>query len=120
MKNTQVNIHSQIIAAALLIGGTFNLVAPVMAEDTKPNTLITNKAKLTYGDLNGTRSKATSNTVSNTLVEVAGITKTPKITIDVNVVNIQPNDVLNYNYVINVGDNKLNKIFTPSTATILY
>ncbi len=120
MKRPHKNLYRQIVTAALLIGGAFNLVAPVMAAGTKPGTSITNTATATYEDPNapGTAINATSNTVIITVAEVAGITSTSAGAIDVNGGNVLPNDVLNYNYTITNVGNDPTRIFIPSTATV--
>lgn len=66
----------------------------------------------------GTQLEATSNTVIITVAEVAGITNTATGITDVNAGSIQPNDVLNYNYVITNVGNDPTRIFIPSTATV--
>jgi len=121
MKKTRTNIYRQIITIALLIGGTFNLVAPVMAAGTKPGTSISNTATATYDDdadpNNGTFN-ATSNTVVITVAEVAGITNVGSGSVDENGGSVQPGDVLNYNYTITNVGNDPTQIFIPSTVTI--
>lgn len=118
MKTTRKNIYRQIVTTALLIGGTFNLIAPVMAAGTKPGTAISNTATATYEDPNGTQLEATSNTVIITVAEVAGITNTSNGIVDTNGGSVQPNDVLTYNYVITNVGNDPTRIFIPSTATV--
>ncbi len=119
MKKSQANIYHQTIAAAFLISGTFNLVAPEMAAGNKPDdTAITNTATITYSDFKGKRSEDSSNSVINTLIKVTGITTTPNGILDVDTSTIQPNDFLNYNYVVNSSDNNLNRMFIPSTTAV--
>ena len=92
MKNVRKNrLSRQLLTATLLLGGTFNLVSPVLAQTapttttttytpgTTAGTQIRNQATATYEDPNaaGVSINATSNTVILTVAEVAGITNTP-------------------------------------------
>ncbi len=67
-------LYRQLVASALIFGGTFQLVAPVVAEGTPAGTTITNTATGTYDDGNGIQIETISNTVQITVAEVAGIT----------------------------------------------
>ncbi|AFZ12001.1 hypothetical protein Cri9333_1090 [Crinalium epipsammum PCC 9333] len=67
-------LYRQLVASALIFGGAFQLVAPVLAEGTPAGTTITNTATGTYDDGNGIQIQTISNTVQITVAEVAGIT----------------------------------------------
>lgn len=118
MQSRKNRLFRQLLVTTLLIGGTFNLISPVMAAGTKPGTSISNTATATYEDPTGTKLEATSNTVVITVAEVAGITNVGTGVTDVNAGSIQPNDLLYYNYTITNVGNDPTTIFIPSTATV--
>jgi len=84
MRTQTKRLYRQLLVAALLMGGTFNMTAPVLALGTAAGTGIVNRATATYEDPNnaGTTINATSNTVSITVAEVAGITVITKSVTD--------------------------------------
>jgi hypothetical protein len=91
-----------------------------LADGTAAGTTISNTATATYEDPNapGTTINATSNTVTVTVAEVAGITATPLAINDVNGGTVLPNDVLNYDYrLTNVG-NDPTRFFIPGSAVV--
>jgi len=116
-------LHSscrRLLATTILIGGALPLAFPAWADGTAAGTQITNTATATYQDPNnpGTPLSATSNTVTVTIAEVAGITVTPLATTDLNGGVVLPNDVINYDYrVTNVG-NDPTQFFIPGVATV--
>ncbi|BAZ42620.1 hypothetical protein NIES4101_85890 [Calothrix sp. NIES-4101] len=105
------NFYRSLVATALITNGIFQFVAPVIAEGTKAGESISNTATATYEDPldPNTKINTTSNTVTVTVAEVAGITVTASGTTfqtDVNN-NSQANvgDTLYYNYTVtNVGN----------------
>jgi hypothetical protein len=106
-----------LVATLLMSGGLFQLVAPVLAEGTAATTPISNTATASYDDPtnSGTSINATSNTVTVTVAEVAGITVTAGT---VTGGAITPGSNLYYNYTItNVGNNPT-KFHLPGTVTI--
>lgn len=108
-----------ITLAVLVAGGFFYLAAPARSQ-TAANTTISNTANATYTDPNNpaTTINATSNTVTVTVVEVAGVTATPDALTDVNGGVVLPNDVLNYDFrITNVG-NDPTQFFLPGTASL--
>ncbi len=108
------------IAATLLVGSALPLSTAALADGTAAGTTISNTATATYEDPNapGTTLNATSNTVTVTVAEVAGITATPLAITDVNGGTVLPNDVLNYDYrLTNVG-NDPTRFFIPGSATV--
>lgn len=72
--------YRSLVATVLLANGIFQFVTPVLAEGTTAGQSISNTATATYEDPNnpGTTINATSNTVTVTVAEVAGITLAPK------------------------------------------
>lgn len=67
-------IYRTLVASALIANGVFQFIAPVLAEGTAANQEIDNTATATYEDEEGNTINATSNTVTVTVAEVAGIT----------------------------------------------
>lgn len=100
------------------MGGTFNLAAPVLAVGTNAGTGISNTATATYEDPNNPGTiNATSNTVTITVAEVAGITAVPIGVNDPNGGSVSPGDTLEYNFrLTNVG-NAATNIFIPGQIT---
>lgn len=131
MKNVRKNrLSRQLLTATLLLGGTFNLVSPVLAQTTPTTTTtytpgttagtqIRNQATATYEDPNaaGVSINATSNTVILTVAEVAGITNTPAGITDTSPSTpVITGDVLNYDYLITNVGNDATKIFIPGVV----
>lgn len=121
MKKSRRNgLYRQLVVATLLMGGAFNLAAPVLAAGTAANTGISNTATATYEDPNNPGTiNATSNTVTITVAEVAGITAVPLGVNDSNGGSVSPGDTLEYNFrLTNVG-NAASKIFVPGKNHIV-
>ena len=133
MKNIRKNrLSRQLLTATLLLGGTFNLVSPVLAQTTPTTTTtytpgttagtqIRNQATATYEDPNtaGVSINATSNTVILTVAEVAGITITSAGITDTSPSTaVITGDVLNYDYLITNVGNDPTKFFIPGVATV--
>lgn len=120
VKNSRKSwFYRQLLTATLIINSTFQLAAPVLAEGTAANTQISNTATATYQDSNNPRIpiSITSNTITITIAEVAGITVTNSGVEDVNGDILQPNDVVNYDFtVINTG-NDSTKFFIPGAPS---
>ena len=111
--------------AALLAGGAcagLTLDAqPASAAGTAANTIISNTASATYTDPNntGTTLNATSNTVTVTVAEVAGITVGGVAVNDpAHPGTILPGDVVNYDFVVTNIGNAANTFALPGTATV--
>jgi hypothetical protein len=106
-----------LVATLLMSGGLFQLVAPVLAEGTTANTDISNTATASYEDPNNanTSINATSNTVTVTVAEIAGVIVTNG-TITGGTITAGNNLFYNYN-VENVG-NKATTIHIPGTVAI--
>lgn len=111
--------YCKLLAATLLVGSLLPLASRVLA-DTTAGTTISNTATATYEDPNapGTTINATSNTVTVTVAEVAGVTATPLAINDINGGTVLPGDTLNYDYrITNVG-NDPTRFFIPGSATV--
>ena len=115
----------EMLLAALLTGGVggglLTNAAPAQAAGTAANTVISNTASATYDDPNnaGTTLNATSNTVTVTVAEVAGITVgAGAVTDPAHAGNILPGDVVNYDFVVTNIGNAGNTFALPGTATV--
>ncbi|MBW4638742.1 MAG: hypothetical protein KME05_11000 [Gloeocapsa sp. UFS-A4-WI-NPMV-4B04] len=124
MKTSQKKLFRRFLAATLLIGGPFQLAAPLLAQTaprpTTANTTISNTATATYddADANTPLFNATSNTVTITVAEVAGITITGAGAVDADGGSLQPNDVINFDYTLtNVGYDAT-RFAIPNTASV--
>ncbi|QIR37766.1 hypothetical protein HCG51_14285 [Tolypothrix sp. PCC 7910] len=113
--------YRSLVATVLLANGIFQFVTPVLAEGTAAGQPISNTATATYEDPNapGTTINATSNTVTVTVAEVAGITvvatgvptdSTPGDAIKVG-------DTLTYTYTVTNVGNDPTKFRIPNLAT---
>jgi hypothetical protein len=109
----QVNIarksrlYRALVTTAFLASGILPLITPVLAEGTTAGTTISNEATATYEDPNDPNKplNTTSNTVTVTVAEVAGITVKSTGVVDQNGGDIQVGDQLIFNYTItNVGN----------------
>ncbi|KJH70139.1 beta strand repeat-containing protein [Aliterella atlantica] len=122
MKKTLTNpVYHKLIAAALLVGGTFQLAAPIIAAGTSAGTGISNTATATYNDPNNPTEviDATSNTVQITVAEVAGITAVASgVTDSTPGSSVLPGDRLTYDYTItNVGNDPTNILIPAPVVT---
>ncbi|MEH1783269.1 hypothetical protein [Nostoc sp.] len=117
--NKQRKVYLSLAATALLTGGLFQFVAPVLADGTTGGTSISNTATATYEDPNnpGTTINSTSNTVTVTVAEVAGITVTASGVTDNNGGTVGVNDLLIYTYTLTNVGNDPTKFHIPNQAT---
>ena len=124
-KNNSKSSFYRLIAATLTISGVSSLL-PYLAiaqvvPPTPANTPILNRASGTYVDPNnpGTPINATSNTVTVTVAEVAGITNVPAGIIDVNGGSVSLGDVVNFDFLVtNTGNAPTSNIVFPAVANI--
>ena len=88
---------------------------------TPAGTVISNTAAGTYEDPNnpGFPINTTSNTVTATVAEVAGITNVPAGTIDINGGSVTTNDGLDYGFLIANKGNDVSAFHIPGTALIV-
>ncbi|NJK47862.1 hypothetical protein HC931_06500 [Candidatus Gracilibacteria bacterium] len=109
------------IASILASSGTLQLVTPLLAQTTTSTAAgqsITNRATATYEDPNGTDLTTTSNTVTVTVAEVAGITVQGVDVVDLNGGSFSTGDTLEYIFeVTNVG-NATSNIFIPGLSNL--
>ncbi|WP_414542205.1 hypothetical protein [Nostoc sp. CCY0012] len=107
-KKSRSKIYRSLVATTLLTGSFFQFAIPVIAEGTKAGESISNTATATYEDPNnpGTTINATSNTVTVTVAEVAGITVTASGVTDSTPSDpVKVGDTVNYAYTVtNVGN----------------
>ncbi|WP_009631933.1 beta strand repeat-containing protein [Synechocystis sp. PCC 7509] len=117
MKQSQKNLYRPLLTAALLVGGAFQLAAPILAAGTTAGTGISNTATATYNDPNNPAEviDATSNTVTITVAEVAGITNVAAGTTDSTPsTSVLPGDTLTYDYLITNVGNDTTRVFIPA------
>ncbi|MEI1373440.1 hypothetical protein PQG02_06230 [Nostoc sp. UHCC 0926] len=117
--NKQRQPYQSLVATALLTGSLFQFIAPVLADGTAGGQAISNTATATYEDPNapGTSINATSNTVTVTVAEVAGITVTASGVTDNNGGSVAINDLLTYTYTLTNVGNDPTKFHIPNQAT---
>ncbi|MFE4107452.1 DUF7925 domain-containing protein [Almyronema epifaneia] len=120
MTKTRWKKYRPLIATALAIGGTLQMVGAVLADGTAAGTSISNTATATYNDPNdpGSTLTTTSNTVTVEVAEVAGITVQAAGVDDVNGNTVDRGDVLYYNYVITNVGNDTTSFRIPNSADI--
>lgn len=119
-KNRTNSLYKSLLSTSLLLSGALSFAAPVFADGTVAGTAISNTATATYTDPvtdpTGTSPiPATSNTVSVTVSEVAGITVVAQPPS-----NAAPNagDTLYVDFVITNTGNDPTQFFVPGTATL--
>lgn len=127
MKNYRKNPYRQLLTAALLFGGTFQIASSVLAQTaptpTSASTSISNTATATYSDAGnptGPALTSTSNTVSITVAEIAGLYINTAGVVDgtTGTSGIQANDTIFFDFdVTNVG-NDPTRIVIPNLARI--
>ncbi|MCC5611459.1 hypothetical protein LC612_33135 [Nostoc sp. CHAB 5834] len=117
--NKQRQRYQSLVATALLTSSLFQFIAPVLAEGTAGGQPISNTATATYEDPNapGTTINSTSNTVTVTVAEVAGITVTASGVTDNNGGTAGVNDLLTYTYTLTNVGNDATKFHIPNQAT---
>ncbi|MEH2325196.1 MAG: hypothetical protein V7K32_16875 [Nostoc sp.] len=117
--NKQRQRYQSLVATALLTGSLFQFIAPALADGTAGGQSISNTATATYEDPNtpGTSINATSNTVTVTVAEVAGITVTASGVTDNNGGTVAVNDLLTYTYTLTNVGNDPTKFHIPNQAT---
>jgi hypothetical protein len=119
--NKQRQTYQSLVATALLTGSFFQFIAPVLAEGTTAGTSISNTATATYEDPNapGSPINSTSNTVTVTVAEVAGITVTGSGIANQTTPggSTQPGNTLVYTYTVTNVGNDLTKFQIPNLAT---
>jgi hypothetical protein len=111
-----------LLAAAITLGSSFTLAMPSLADGTAAGTTINNTATAEYNYVNNlgvnVLNKATSNTVTITVAETAGITVNSQGMTDTTGGTVVPNDLLYYDFLITNVGNDPTRFFIPGTATI--
>jgi hypothetical protein len=112
--------YRNLLAVILAASGLISLALPVLADGTVAGTSISNTANATYEDPNapGTTINTTSNTVTVTVAEVAGITVSAAGVTDVNGGQVQVNDQLQYIYTLTNVGNDPTKFRVPNLANV--
>ncbi|MBD2499294.1 DUF7925 domain-containing protein [Anabaena azotica] len=118
-KTKKPKLYRALVAAAFLANGILPFAAPVFAEGTAAGKPIENRATGTYEDPNnpGTRINTTSNTVTVTVAEVAGITVTASGVVDNNGGSVAVGDLLIYTYTLTNVGNDPTKFRIPNLAS---
>ncbi|NBD17638.1 MAG: hypothetical protein GVY04_16335 [Cyanobacteria bacterium] len=94
------------------------MILPAFAEGTAAGTEIINEATATYEDNDGNPLDTTSNRVTVTVAEVAGITNTPQGINDEDGGSVEAGDVLTFDFLITNTGNATTDIFVPSADQI--
>ncbi|MBD2253286.1 beta strand repeat-containing protein [Nostoc parmelioides] len=118
-KTGKSRIYRALVATAFLASGIFPFTTPALAEGTKAGQSITNEATATYEDPNNPNVplNTTSNTVTVTVAEVAGITVDYTGLVDDDGGTIEENDLLIFNYTITNVGNDPTQFRIPNLAT---
>lgn len=126
MKTQTKRLYRQLLVAALMMGGAFNMTAPILAQTvptdplTGAGTSIQNKATATYQDPNNTSTtlNATSNEVSIIVAEVAGITVAGSGVDDRNLGSVSTGDILDFKFTITNVGNDTTAIYIPGKTKL--
>ena len=121
-KTNSKSSRYRLIAATLTIGGVSLLTPLIASAQLAPaGAIIRNTATGTYEDPNnpGVPINTTSNQVTATVAEVAGVTNVPAGLVDVNGGSVTTNDVVNYNFLVTNVGNDVTAINIPGTAAVV-
>jgi uncharacterized repeat protein (TIGR01451 family) len=122
--------NTLIITSALILGSYFSLAKSALAAPTAPGSVITNTATGSFeGESSGTLGTVTSNTVTMTVLEVAGITAVASGNTEAplavanagsyqDVAGINTGDVVYFDFTITNAGNDPTQFFIPGAATI--
>jgi hypothetical protein len=109
------------LAAALVAGCTLHLAGAGRSDGTAAGTSISNTATATYADPNnpGETLNTTSNTVTITVAEVAGITVTPLAITDMTSgTGVMPGDQVLFDFLVTSVGNDPTRLFIPDAASV--
>ena len=118
-------VMRRLLAATLSVSSLWQLMPLTATAQVTPltaaGTTINNTATGTYVDPNnpGSPINTTSNTVTATVAEVAGVTNVPSGTTDINGGSVTVNDGLDYSFLITNVGNDSSAFHIPTTATIV-
>ena len=118
-------VMRRLLAATLSVSSLWQLMPLTATAQVTPltaaGTTINNTATGTYVDPNnpGSPINTTSNTVTATVAEVAGVTNVPSGTTDINLGSVTVNDGLDYSFLITNVGNDSSAFHIPTTATIV-
>ncbi len=120
LSKTPRSHSSGLLAATFLVSSILQLAPAAWASGTTAGTTISNTAQATYSDNAGVaQPPTTSNTVTVTVAEVAGMTLTSAgVTPAVAGASITPGSVLYYDYVITNTGNDATRFTIPNLATV--
>ncbi|MCC5609073.1 hypothetical protein LC612_20365 [Nostoc sp. CHAB 5834] len=111
-----------LLVAAISLGGSFTVVMPSLADGTTAGTTIDNTATAEYNYVNNlgvnVLNKTTSNTVTVSVAETAGITVASQGMTDTTGGSVVSNDLLYYDFLITNVGNDPTRFFIPGKATI--
>jgi hypothetical protein len=112
--------YRPLLIVALAVSGSLQLIFSALADPTPPNTAINNTATATYRDpATGQIINTTSNTVTVSVAEVAGITAVPVSANDVSPGGgFLPGHTVEYIFAIKNTGNDPTQFFIPSTADV--
>ncbi|MEM6353525.1 MAG: hypothetical protein AAF766_22475, partial [Cyanobacteria bacterium P01_D01_bin.14] len=118
--NARRQLIKPLLAASLAVGGVLNMVGIVLADGTAAGTAIENTATATYNDPNDPDAPltSTSNTVTVSVAEVAGITVSAAGVDDLDGGTVDANDDLYFRYTITNVGNDTTDFRVPSSADI--
>ncbi len=116
----QGGFYRPLLIMALAASGSLQLIFSALADPTPPNTTINNTATATYKDpISGQTINTTSNTVTISVAEVAGITAIPISANDVSPGGgYLPGHVVEYIFEVKNTGNDPTQFFIPSTAAV--
>ncbi len=111
----------RLIAATLTMGGV-SLLMPTLASAqlTPAGAIIRNTATGAYEDPNnpGVRINTTSNEVTATVAEVAGVTNVPNSLVDINGGSVTTGDAIDYGFLITNTGNDVTDFFIPIPVVV--
>ncbi len=118
-KASRQQVYKPLLATALAVAGVFNMMSFAIAEEPDAGQTISNTATATYQDNGGDTINATSNTVTVTVAEVAGLTAVPIGITDRDEDAVEAGDILDYFFEVENTGNAATNIFIPGPDNVL-